>query len=44
MLFVATKDSAKLSQLEINRILTSLHAVAAESSAARSAHLTALSK
>jgi hypothetical protein len=44
MLFVATKDSAKLSQLEINRILTSLHAVAAESSAAPSAHLTAPSK
>src|SRR5260370_11677573 len=44
MLFAATKDSAKLSQSEINRILTSLHAVAAESSAAPSPHLTPLPK
>jgi hypothetical protein len=37
-----TKDGLRLSQPELNRILTSLHAAAAESSAARSAHLTAL--
>jgi len=39
-----SKDSASLSQPELNRILTSLHAAAAESSAAPSAHLTALPK
>lgn len=36
----ASKDSNKLSQAEINRILTSFHSVAAESSGAPPAHLT----
>jgi hypothetical protein len=44
MLFAVTKDSAKLSQSEINRILTSLHVATVESSAAPSAHPTALPK
>lgn len=35
-----TKDDVRLSQPELNRILTSLHVAAAESSAAPSAHLT----
>jgi hypothetical protein len=42
MVFAASKDSDMLSQSEINRILMSFHAAAAESSAAPSAHLTAL--
>jgi len=37
MVFFATKDSARLSQPEINRVLTSLHPVAADSSAAAAA-------
>jgi hypothetical protein len=36
-----TKDSTRLSQPELNRILTSFHAVLAEPSAAPPAHLTA---
>lgn len=42
MVFAASKDSVRLSQSEINRILTSLHAAAAETSAAPSAHTPAL--
>ena len=37
-----SKDSVRLSQPELNRILTSLHAAPTELSAAPSAHLTAL--
>ncbi len=44
MVLTASKDTVRLSQSEINRILTSLHATAIESSAAPSAHLTALPK
>lgn len=39
MVFFATKDSARLSQPEINRVLTSLHPVAADWSAAAAATL-----
>jgi hypothetical protein len=42
MVFAASKDSVRLSQPEINRILTSFHAVLAGPSAAPPAHATAL--
>jgi hypothetical protein len=42
ILIAATKDSARPSQLEINRILTSLHAVGVGSSATPHAHTAAL--
>lgn len=44
MLIASGKNGTKLSQSEINRILTSLHAVAAGSSATPSTHLISLPK
>jgi hypothetical protein len=44
VIMASSNDSAKLSQAEINRILTSRHAIAAEPWAVPSAHLTAVPK